>query len=332
VLLVGVGSACKGDEISAPPEPVAGTLTIDASQGWAYVSLGEGRTVTPAQPATSPAWDIAYFATSVMLNGGAAGPGGVAGYCVCQNAGASSAQIVAMTPESELADFESVTAANIPAAPTFQLEALVPAVAGWYTGTGSGATAAADKTWLLRLSDETSFAKLRVVSLRGASAATPGDVTIEYAVQPTSSAPLGAPRTLVVNAANPVSIDLNAGAVTTSATDWDIRFDGYVLRLNSGVSGTGKAGAATTAQPFDAVTSASVDARAYRTDVLGGVFSAHPWYQYNLLGNNQIHPTFDVYLLKRGDIVYKVQLLNYYDPADPTKARRITFRYAQIAG
>jgi hypothetical protein len=58
------------------------------------------------------------------------------------------------------------------------------------------------------------------------------------------------------------------------------------------------------------------------------VFNSHPWYRYNLTGENIIHPTFDVYLVKRGDDVYKVQLINYYGAAG--EPRHVTFRYARL--
>lgn len=177
-------AACSGGEITTPTDPpVAGTLTVDASTGWVHVSLAAEGTVAVEEPTASDAWDIGFSATSVQLNGGTAGPGGVVGYCICQNAGASDAEILAMTPTSELGDFEAVTAATVDAA------------------------------------------------------------------------------------------TLTAGA--------------------------------------------SAEA-----------FTTHPWYKYNLAGDHYISPTFNVYLVKRGTRLYKLQLINYYGPAG--ESRRITFRYAQL--
>jgi hypothetical protein len=101
-----------------------------------------------------------------------------------------------------------------------------------------------------------------------------------------------------------------------------------VIRLNGGVSGTGLAAATTTADDFAAVTTAAVDSRAFQQDGFAGVFASHPWYRYNLTGENIIHPTFDVFLVRRGDAVYKVQLTDYYGPAG--EPRRITVRYARL--
>jgi hypothetical protein len=334
-LLLAVAAACSRDELTAPTlPPVAGAVTVDASAGWAYLSLGQQGAVAVVDPAASTAWDVAFNATTVTLNGGAAGPGGVVGYCLCQNSAAqpTTQQILALTAASELADFETVSAAQIPAASAFVADRLVPALTGWHVGTGAGATAAADAAWLLRLRDGTALAKLRVVSLAQATATTPGRVTLEYAVQPSAAAALGAVRTLVVDvpATGAARVDLLGGGVTTSATAWDLRFEGWTLRLNGGVSGSGTAAATPATVPFAALASAVTEARAYKTDAHTGVFATNPWYRYNLRGDHVMSPTFDVYLVKRGDVVYKVQLTDYYGPAG--EPRRISLRYERIAG
>jgi hypothetical protein len=333
LLLLALLAACGRDEITAPTALAEGTVTVDATS-WAYLSLAEGRAVTPADPPTSTEWDVAFSATSVMLNGGQAGPGGVVGHCVCQNAATSptTEQLLAMTAESELADFTAVTAAGLPPASAYASDALTPAITGWHTGAGASAAAAGDRAWLVRLRDGTAYAAVRVAALAGASAATPGRVTLEYRLQPTASAPLGAARTLVVDvpAGAAARVDLLGGATTADATAWDLRFDGWTLRLNGGASGGGRAAAAVAEQPLALLTTAATAAQAYRADAYAGVFAQHPWHRYNLLGDHRVTPTFDVYLVRRGSVVYKLQVTGYYGPAGET--RRITVRYEQLAG
>jgi hypothetical protein len=321
-------SACNSDEIDAPPEPTEGTLTVDASAGWAFASITDESLVSVSDPATSSAWDIGFNATRVMLNGGAAGPGGVLGYCVCQNAGATDAEIIAMTAAGELADFDAVTEADIPAEASFEAEVLQTAIDGWYSGSGASAVAEADRSWLLRLQDGQSYAKLRVTSLAGPTDAHAGQVTIEYAVQPTAEAAFEATQTVTLDASSLVSLDLNTGSTAPAAGEWDLSLEGFTLRLNSGVSGPGATGATPSPDPFAAVTTAAVDSRAYQSDGFAGVFGSHPWYKYNLTGENIIHPTFDVYLVKRGSDVYKVQLTDYYSSAGAP--RNISFRYTKL--
>jgi hypothetical protein len=330
LLVVGFATAGCNNELSAPPESLEGTITANASAGWAYASLRDSAIVTPADPATSTEWEIAFNATRVMLNGGAAGPAGVSAYCICQNASATNDQVIAMTPESELADFDAIEPSDIPAAGLFVLDSLVPAFKGWYAGSGAGATAAQGKTFLLRLNDDTSFAKVRIVSLTGPTAANAGTVRIEYAVQVNAAAGFGAVDTLDLPAAGPTLADLNAGAVVTSGTDWDLKLDGWRILTNSGVSGSGKVGAYADTTLFGTVTTAVLPAQAYASDAFGGLFTGSPWYRYNIDAGapNHIHPIFNVYLVKRGATVFKVQLIDYYGPAGET--RRITFRFAQL--
>ena len=328
-VLIALGTACTSDDVTAPPVPAEGSFTVDASQNWVYVSLDDSALVSPTPAASqSAAWDIAFFASNVTLNGGQAGPGGVTGFCICQNAAATNEQVLAMTAESEQADFDAVTA--VPAGASFTFDALTPAVSGWFTGTGASATADPSKTFLVRLSDSLSYAKVHVTALSGATTISPGQVTLEYAVQASPTAALGATQTLTVDVSTGAkNIDLNAGAVTASATDWDVRLDGFSILVNGGISGAGKGGAAAGTGSFASITSAKVQDQAYQIDRYAGVFGANRFYRYNIAGDNRISPTFDVYLIKRGTAVYKLQIIDYYNSTN--QPRHVAFRYKQIA-
>ena len=90
--------------------------------------------------------------------------------------------------------------------------------------------------------------------------------------------------------------------------------------------------AAKVTTPFaniDATYAATAPAQAYRADEFGGVFTTNRWYKYNITGtDNQIWPTFNVYLIKKGSSIYKVQLTGYYGANGA--ARQITLRYRKI--
>jgi len=173
---------CGRNEIVAPTASATiGQFTVDASADWAYFSLSSGAAAPQTAAATSTAWDIAFKATSVMLNGGANGPAGMTGFCICQNGAATDDQILAMTPDNQDAGFTTVTASSIP----------------------------------------------------------------------------------------------------TSDSSWT-----------------------------------------------SDVFDTHAWYRYNITGDHHISPTFDVYLIKRGSTVYKLQLINYYGPAG--EVRQISGRFSQV--
>lgn len=183
VVAAGVASGCSRSEITAPATATVGQFTVDASKAWVYVDLSSGAAVAQTDAAASTTWDIGLNATSVQLNGGANGPAGVMGFCVCQNAAATNDQILQMTADNQDASFSSVTSASIPVV---------------------------DGKW-------------------------------------TSDA-----------------------------------------------------------------------------------FTANPWYRYDLAGDHRVSPTFDVYFVKRGTTVYKLQIVNYYGTAG--EARQITVRYSKVRG
>ena len=69
---------------------------------------------------------------------------------------------------------------------------------------------------------------------------------------------------------------------------------------------------------------------AWTVDSFGGVFVTSPWYRYNITGtDNQIWPNFNVYLIKDGDAVYKVQIISYYGPTGTS--RQITLRTSRVS-
>jgi hypothetical protein len=157
-------------------------------------------------------------------------------------------------------------------------------------------------------------------------------VTLEFAVQPQGATAFGPTQTLTVDLSTGAKrIDLNAATTTTSDTDWDLRLEGYVATINGGASGPGQAGlynlAAT--ESFATLAAAPAAAQAYgTTDRYQGIFFDPAWYRYNIGGDNRISPTFNVYLVRRGDVTYKLQILNYYGPAG--QIRQVTFRYASL--
>ncbi len=332
-------AACSGDGAVAPAPivPVTRTITVDAAAAYAYLALDTIAQAVPiANPSVSTGWDMGFFATGVTLNGGAAGPGAVAAYCLCQNDGRTNAEIQAMTPDNQLASFDAIGAAAIPSASSFTSDQLDPVISGWYSGVPgtAGVSPAPGRAWIVREGAGTVvLAKVQVTGVTGGTATSPGTVTFQYAVQPSAGAAFGPVQTQTVStAAGPVYFDLTTGQVT-SAANWDLQFDGWNIRVNGGVSGTGTVKAVLDmTTPFaniDAAYAATAPAQAYRADIFSGVFAQHAWYKYNITGtDNQIWPTFQVYLLRRGTTVFKVQLIGYYSASGAP--RNITVRYAKL--
>ena len=337
IAAVAVLAACNEDEITNPDNTTpTQTITTDSAGTWVFLRLDdEAQKVTVPTPTASTGWHMGFNGTSVMLNGGAAGPGGVSGYCICQNATATNEQIAAMTPATELADFEAVTAEDIPAAEEFITDDLNPAIFGWYNGTpGTSATVNAGQTFLISQGSGGSrlLGKFHVLSIASPTATSPGTVTIEWGMQSTPGGAFTIDTAVLATDTGVVHVDLNANAAA-SASDWDLKIDGWMIQLNSGASGTGTWKALSAeGTPFATITkefAAGPPEQTFKTDVFSGVFASNRWYKYNITGtDNQIWPTYNVYLLSIGAEVYKVQLISYYNTGG--SSRFITVRYARI--
>ncbi len=335
-------AACTSDSPSEPtPPPFDGSISqvqVDASTSTAYIQLGDTiKSVAVANAAASTDWDLSLFSTTIALNSGPTGPGAISGVCLCANEGVSNTAIQTLTAASELPAFQAVTAANIPAESQFLLESITPRITGWFTGTGAAAQANPARSFVVlrsRVVPVPLYGKFHVTNITGATATAAGSVTFEYTMQATSNGALPAVRTATVTVGStPVYFDLVAGAVSSAAGTWDLRFEGFLIRANSGASG----GAGHLVAPPQDVPFASLDLTAMRAlpnasfgqDALGGPFGAKPWYKYNVTGTDmQIWPNFNVYLVKKGNAVYKVQVVSYYDTTG--KGRVITVRSARL--
>ena len=335
-------AACGADDATGPAvDPINTSTTevmVDASTRTAYVALGDTvRVVSPADPASSTEWDLSFFATTAALNSGPTGPGTIRAYCLCANENVSNTEIQTLTAANQRAAFEAVTAAQIPADDQFTGESLIPRIAGWFTGAGASAQANPGRTFVLlrtRVLPVPLYGKFRVTNISGATATSPGAVTFEYTMQAVGTGPLPAVRTATVTVGSaPVFFDLVAGTTSSAAGTWDIRFEGFLIRANSGASGgAGHLVAPPVDGDFNALDLVALRATpnaAFGQDQLGGPFGARPWYRYNVTGTDlQIWPNFNVYLVKKGERVYKVQLTGYYDTEG--RARFITVRQARL--
>lgn len=140
-----------------------------------------------------------------------------------------------------------------------------------------------------------------------------------------------------------------AVSVSDAATSaaWDLGFQQLSVVVNGGESGPGgvevhcvcQNSSATDAQvmemtsaselgDFEAVTSAAIPDSPGAWSSTG--LDEAPWYRYFLSGPGAHHvwPTYEVYLIRRGSTVYKVQFIGYYGPAG--ESRQITFRYGRL--
>jgi hypothetical protein len=333
-------AGCSDDNAPTEPGSQFSTIQLNATTAPAYLTLGSTASIaTVTDPQTSSAWDLVFTPDfEIRVNGGASGPAGVKAYCLCANASLTQAQVEALTAQNGAEAFAAVTAASIPADASFESDEASHAIEGWYSyDPSTHAITPSDKAWGIRLaSSQGGIAKFHVKAIPAPSMSNAGPVTIEWALQ--TGGAMGADQTAVVDltSGSKVYVNLTTGATSTTAGGaWDIALQGYTIAVNGGASGTGNVSAlelapSTSFATYAAITSvpASIPASAYSTDGTGGAFLAHLPYRYDG-ATHQLWPTYDVYLVKRGTAVYKVQVVTYYSTSGA--AGNVTVRYAKLA-
>ncbi len=316
-------AACES-EVVAPDETYReGEISFDASSptDFVYLNLANGGPSTPADPATSTEWHMAFRRFSVRLNSGVSGPGSVAGYNLGNNSGASVEQVVALTPDDGEAAFQAVTEGDIPALSSFVEDGLAPDPgSSWFRFDPQAGTLVADPrvAWKLRESSGRGYVLFRVVELR-MEGQRPVGLTFEYRRHDPDGS-LGPALTTGADLTRGPAYVGFAGAERPQATgcDWDIG-----VSPEFGVLVNGDCGAGTfpldAAQDFNAQTRAD-DAPEY-ADFLAVISGAFPasvsdasgMFWYGIQNNNRMWPTYNVFLVRADEDIYKVQVRDYYN-------------------
>ncbi len=335
-----LAAACEGESNPEDFTPQEGTVTVDASSttAFTYFSFEDEGVVSVANPQTSSDWDLALRRFEVRVNGGVAGPKGVTGFNLENNASLTPAEVLALTPENTGAAFDAVDESAIPNAGDFSTMGLGPDFSGWFTPTPTGLLANANAKWKLRRASGAgvgAFALFHVVGIVG----TQTDLQlliVEFRLQ-TAPGTLGAAvrDTIDLTTETDAGLSLGTGAQTAATgCDWDLKATrAYELSVNAACNaGT---------FPIEATDDFAAQTRAddatqygpYVSLVSGPVpnsFSApEAPFLYNLAGDNRLSPTFNTYLIKVGDAVFKMQLTSYYNPAGGQSGWP-TIRYTRI--
>ncbi|WP_299188779.1 HmuY family protein [uncultured Psychrobacter sp.] len=191
----------------------------------------------------------------------------------------------------------------------------------------------------------------------GSSSGNNGNSDNAGSTPPASSASFNETATWQVTNLAPDSAtcyDFDAKAESSCDGDtWDIKFENQArsvkLWSNSGDSGAGLGGVFGLIDWSDLsrYTNATLDPDTgrdislhYNEDRSGGVFTAKPWFEYNLQGNHQLYPNNRVYMVttdSSSDMtdssvqqpIYALQITNYYN--DAGKSGYPTIRWIDTA-
>lgn len=317
-------AACESDVAAPDEEPFEeGVIAVDASSpvSFAYVSLTGGEVLgNPEDPGTSTAWDMAFRRFSVRLNGGVAGPGSVSAAGLGNNAGLTADEVAALTPQDGEAAFAAVTAADIPAA-GFIEDALVPETGpSWFRPDPRSGSIVANPgaAWKLREGSGRGYGVIRIVDI-AMQGERPVGATIQFRRHDPGGS-LGAPETLALDLSRgPVHVSLTSGIVRdASGCDWDVATSPeFTIQVNEACgAGTFPLDAR---DDFTALVRAD-DAPDYAgfLSTIAGAFpatvgDARGTFWYDIRQNNRMWPTYNVFLVRVAEAVYKVQLFDYYN-------------------
>ena len=334
-------AGCEGVS-TGPAALVAGEIELNASatNQYTYFSFATGQAVPVASPTTSSEWDLAVRRYEVRLNGGVLGPKGLSGANLANNAAATAAQVLAFTPANQKPAFDAVTLATIPANASFIQESLAANPLGWLSFGAQGPVANSTAAWKVRRASGGGFAVVRAtgLTLGGTSQqnATLKTITVEWRYQPVGGT-LGVKQTATLDvAAGAGAINLATGAVgAATGCSWDLQAAAS-FSVSPNVTCSGGTFPLSVAESFDGLVSAG-DALQYGA-FLAGLSGAVPFtaaldnpagpFLYNLANDQRLSPTYNIYLIKAGTAIYKVQLIGYYNATGASGYP--TIRYAQL--
>ncbi len=330
-------AACEGDSGGPPDSPQTGELTLNASSqtGFAYLRFEGDSAVAVGSPASDAEWDLAFRRYTVRLNGGVGGGKGVVGFNLANNANADTAEILGFTAANQLPAFTTITAADIPGDASFTSEGLGPDFASWFRfdPISNGLVANPQAAWKLQRAGAGGYALVRVARIV-ATQTTLDSVTFEWRLAD-QNGDLGSAMQLTVGTTGGLNaVDLGTGtAVAATGCGWDVSAEVTFLVSVSGGCGTGTF-PLDASESFTTVTRAddAPEYGAFLARVSGPIPSsfsvATAPFLYDLAGDQRLSPTFNIYLIKIGTAVYKIQLTGYYSATGASGYP--TVRYARI--
>lgn len=332
--------APAGCESEVEPEDIfeEGVIVVDASSpvDFAYLSLADGgKTVSPADPATSTDWHMAFRRFTVRLNGGVAGPGSVSGFNLANHAGLTDEEVAGLTAEEGHDAFRAVTADDIPAPSSFVEDELVPDPgATWFRFDPRAGTIVANPrvAWKVREGSGRGYAIFRVTDLE-MDGRRPLGLTIEYRRHDPGGTLAAADTAVVSFARGPVYLEIEDGSRRNdpAGCGWDLSASPEPA---IGVNAACEAGTfpldvaedftglehADDAPEYGGFLSAIGGALPVTVDDAGGIF----W--YNIRENSRMWPTFNVFLVNIDDEVHKVQIFDYYSDTGESGHHRMRFQ------
>lgn len=319
-----IAASCSDDKgTNPPPAPEPGAFTdstvFDPATG-IYTTIVNGSSTTTPQGfsmdntlSAATSWDIKFKRTYINLNGGAsAEEGGIV-------KGADLGAVV----------FDDVVLADTTGL-AWAVDTAKLVIDAWYSYNFQTHQLTPTRYVYTMIDAEgDNYIKCRIDSMVGAGMANPGVVWLSYYYNPTANA-TSLNGTIVNGSVNVTSgtgyFDFSTGTQVTPAnpatsTGWDLKIEGYDIKMNGGSNGSGSC----MALPFyltmtDPTDLASVTMQPpspmfpdFNNSILHGDLTddTRNWYDYNGT-THQITSKGHVYVIDTGVNVYKLKITGYY--------------------
>lgn len=363
VMLSACNDSSKKKQQEQEEEATQSILNIDASDydNFVYYNLETLEKIDVVNPETSSDWHIGFRRSSIVLNGGDAGSGNVAGALAAENTdfydGGGSPILSAFinaTGDNQTAHFDAATAGSelteyMEDENTLAIDGNSVAAYGpvdhWYEyNTTTHQISVNDSSfWVIRSSDGDSYAKFHVTDIAmNVSGFTMDDISFEFNYQSNVDSDFAVSGTAVANldvSGGAVCYDIDApGTASCTGAAWDLRFDPSLeIYLNSGIEGGGSGAAFGPVAASDIsnppVNNDGRNVPHWEFDGTSGIFTEESWYAYNLEDNHKLWSNFNVYAIDTDttnpeSVKVKAQIHSYY--SDTGASGHLSVRVEQL--
>lgn len=333
IALLVAGCSSSDDETKVVEDLVTATEYGPFATGtssapvYVYFDLDTGTVLelTEEQANTNEDWDMAFKRTNIYLNNNGETP--VSMYFTGNNSEYYDADGAAVVDtfvnanaEAELADYEAVTLADVPADEAFVSDVTERILDGFYNydSTTHAVTAKSDSYYIVQ--SDGVFSKFRVTNLTQTGFGM-SEVTLSFGVQASGETEFSTEQDLTLDldmlcgSGSAVYINFATAMEVTSTDDYDISIP---CSNGSGLYQLDLAETSSAIQDFtNSYTGVAVEAASHYgfqpNEYTVNAFKTANWYAYNLQSGHQLWSQYGVYIIKTATHNYKLQITSYYD-------------------
>jgi len=351
LILAGCGSTNSGD----PGEKMSyKTVTLDASNAGSDARLN----LVTGEKVTDNSWHFGYQKfLGFKTNGGISGSGGVTA-CLAKKyddlydteGNPVAAEFSALNAENTEEDFINVTLADcndsdygVDKVETYIEQTDWVEASMGATGPVFSAKNDPSNSWIVRSAEGNTYARVKVKELDVNLSAGTRQIVLSserYTAGSGFEAPTDSPP--LVFSTDKAYWDMETNDIVRDTDDWDMAIskDGraYPLQINGGASGSGNGGVGILINGY--VESNVTDPTdrdqvyTYFKDKADGPMVGEPGdygpYEFAVIERMKMYPTYSIYIIKKDDKYFKVQILSYYGADGTAGSGNMVVRYQEL--